>query len=465
VTPFPDTGALLVAISAVDGRLIVTGNGDGRPAAWLSDDGGASWQPADVGLSGSDLTESMGPLIEVDGRLISIGHRVTGENDADSTQVTWASSDGGMSWTPARLLDVAGVVSRITSGGPGLVAVGTADSDSGVPGVPLGAVWMSPDGDTWTRAPADPTFEGASLRGVAENNGLLIAVGLVLGDRILPGAWTSRDPLVWEPVSLPTEVGAASDVVADARGAFVAVGYETDGSTTRPMAWRSSDGLVWQQVPLEGEAPDMTAERVASGTHGFVAIGSSSSGYQPFVWYAAAGADHGSTQNVDRRLLDVVALDDTFIAIGDCGPSGDCSPTLITGRASTPTSPTVPSPTPPETPAPTSTLSDGPLISIPTQAPFVRDQNGVLFCNEALLSGRLVAHPQWGIAVEGGLVFWPNGYVGRIAGDRIELLDDKGRVVARTGDQIEAGGGQATINGLDGFAVCPGVSRVQPAEP
>jgi hypothetical protein len=113
---------------------------------------------------------------------------------------------------------------------------------------------------------------------------------------------------------------------------------------------------------------------------------------------------------------------------------------------------------------------DGELVAVPTAPPLVPDENGAVICLGALLSGVLVSHPEWGITVGGGAgepppVFWPNGFVGRIVGDRIELLDRERRVVARTGDRIEAGGGGTTIDGVVGFGVCPGTIEVQPAEP
>ncbi len=105
---------------------------------------------------------------------------------------------------------------------------------------------------------------------------------------------------------------------------------------------------------------------------------------------------------------------------------------------------------------------DGDLISIPV-AP--GDQIGGA-CNGALLAGTLVAHPEWGIAVRGDSgeqrTIWPRGYVGRISGDGIELLDGNGRVIGRTGDRVEAGGGMTTVDGLEGFGVCPIGIRIQP---
>ncbi|HEX7196166.1 MAG TPA: hypothetical protein VF364_04945 [Candidatus Limnocylindria bacterium] len=113
---------------------------------------------------------------------------------------------------------------------------------------------------------------------------------------------------------------------------------------------------------------------------------------------------------------------------------------------------------------------EGDLIAIPTAAPMVPNADGDFFCHLARAEGRLVAHPAWGLALRPGLhppypVVWPHGYAGRIAGDRVELLDHRGRVVARSGDTLEMGGGEARVEGVAGFGACPVGIRVIAAQP
>ncbi len=112
---------------------------------------------------------------------------------------------------------------------------------------------------------------------------------------------------------------------------------------------------------------------------------------------------------------------------------------------------------------------DGDLISIPTAAPLM-DAEGNALCHDALLAGRLVAHPAWGLAVQAGAdaprrIVWPHGYVGRRAGDRIELLDHRGVVIARSGDSIEMGGPAANVKEVDGFGACPNSVSVTVEQP
>lgn len=82
---------------------------------------------------------------------------------------------------------------------------------------------------------------------------------------------------------------------------------------------------------------------------------------------------------------------------------------------------------------------------------------------DALLTGRLVPHPETGLAVRapnGELtkVMWPFGYSARYVEDRIELLNAEGSLVGAEGDVVQMGGGSGAA-GL--FYACAGsVERV-----
>jgi hypothetical protein len=83
-------------------------------------------------------------------------------------------------------------------------------------------------------------------------------------------------------------------------------------------------------------------------------------------------------------------------------------------------------------------------------------------CMDALVSGVLArdARSGLGIATAGGgatAVEWPFGYSARDEGDRIALVDENGKVVAREGDQVEVGGG---LGNDDVWFACGGVKVV-----
>jgi hypothetical protein len=91
-------------------------------------------------------------------------------------------------------------------------------------------------------------------------------------------------------------------------------------------------------------------------------------------------------------------------------------------------------------------------------------------CHDAGGSGTLARHPQAGLVLaEPGqpplFTFWPHGYFGRLTEDGADLLDGDGRVVARTGDRVNVGGGMIRMNGLEGFGVCHQPIDVRPARP
>lgn len=92
-----------------------------------------------------------------------------------------------------------------------------------------------------------------------------------------------------------------------------------------------------------------------------------------------------------------------------------------------------------------STTPEPSLIAVPTSAP-----GGM--CLDARVGGRVVASERFGIAIasETGAVskaVWPNGFHGQADGDRVALVDGKGRLVAHVGDTISAGGGFIGANG------------------
>jgi uncharacterized Zn-binding protein involved in type VI secretion len=87
------------------------------------------------------------------------------------------------------------------------------------------------------------------------------------------------------------------------------------------------------------------------------------------------------------------------------------------------------------------------LIAVPTQTPAPPIDLGPRACPTALLEGRLVRHDEAGVAVQGdpnfppSVVAWPHGWAARDVDGVSDLLDADGRVVAREGDFVSAGGG------------------------
>jgi hypothetical protein len=94
------------------------------------------------------------------------------------------------------------------------------------------------------------------------------------------------------------------------------------------------------------------------------------------------------------------------------------------------------------------------LVAVPTQGPLPAD--ALDMCRLARLEGVLVRHDEFGLAVRSdpavapAIVIWPHGWVARDVGIIRQLLDDRGRVLAREGDRVVSAGGSVG----DRFATC-----------
>ncbi len=194
----------------------------------------------------------------------------------------------------------------VGSSSPGLVAVGM---DSGVNGA---AIWLSPDGTTWTRVPDQPDFDRGLMTGVIEGPATMVAVGYV---ELLGGddaaVWTG-DGLTWSRVpNDPAVLGGAGDqvmhdVCAGGPG-VVAVGHEVPAGEANPNAavWTSPDGVTWARVPHDeavlGGQGEVYMVGVAAGGPGLVAVGWDDSGgdRDAAVWVSADGLTWSRVHHVE----------------------------------------------------------------------------------------------------------------------------------------------------------------------
>jgi hypothetical protein len=189
---------------------------------------------------------------------------------------------GGADNTMTGMMDV-------TAGGPGMVAVGFAQQpETGS----AGAVWTSPDGTDWTRAPTDKGVFGGAGDVVVLS---VTTVGLRLvavGDWHVAQSWTSNDGFEWHRTFRDPDASADMTDVVSTDAGLVAVGSIDSGTDRYPVVWTSIDGSDWYldeaDLSLLGEG---TMEAVAAYGDRLVAVGwawesETSDSIRPVVWTA-----------------------------------------------------------------------------------------------------------------------------------------------------------------------------------
>lgn len=142
--------------------------------------------------------------------------------------VTWTRSDAGLDFGGDETVNVGGLLSGVTVGGPGLVAVGTICQPDCFGAAAGGVAATSVDGSTWT---VTPVTGAAALEDVASAGSQVFALGVLNPD-------------------------------ADPRGDL--------------QLWRTGDGVAWLRVPGLPSIPDATSYRsldIAAADDRLVVVG------------------------------------------------------------------------------------------------------------------------------------------------------------------------------------------------
>jgi hypothetical protein len=349
-TPFLTPDAKPHAITAVGERLIVTGKDRGGPAAWTSDDGGATWVRSPVrGLSDEEAEwQALGKVASHAGRLVALG--------LPQGEAAFISEDLGTTWRRSGHPLPAGAVD-IAAGPAGFVVVGdlrgfgpTDWSSGGGLALWEAGAWVSSDGELWqttgplsSKSQPRSVVNSVSVRTISGRTSLVAAVGYYEpgfpeDSASIPSVWLSADGRDWDLVN-HSGLGTISEIIAGPSG-FIAVGSTVEG-TCRATAWHSADGHNWDAVQLDlscgGRGSD--ANDVAATWSGLVTVGfeyGGLSGRTP-VWWVPRSSHAAYEQDVAGYLYDITSLGDTFVAIGDCGAKFDdhCGPMLFAGRLPT----------------------------------------------------------------------------------------------------------------------------------
>ena len=253
-------------------------------AVWISGDG-VSWSrvPHDELAFGGEGFQSMSSVTAGGPGLVAVGVEVRFDDDA----AVWTSNDG-MRWSRVRD-DVQALggegfqfMSSVTVGGPGLVAVGADgpgdDQDA--------AVWISREGIIWERVRHDEAVFGGDgfqiMSSVTVGGPGLVAVGFEVETDADAAVWTSLDGITWTRVDHDETIFSDSHMTSVTAGGpgVVAVGWDTSDDRDA-VVWTSPDGIVWSRVPHDvaifGGVGNQEMESVAVVGTGLVAVGSDDS--------------------------------------------------------------------------------------------------------------------------------------------------------------------------------------------
>jgi hypothetical protein len=295
--PFDGEPAELI----VDGdRWVAVGWSSGRgPAAWTSSDA-ETWERAEVVDPQPDDTfrgSGLGPTVRVGDSLLSYGTFI---GCCDGRGVYgWRSADG-TDWevieSDSPLFEQGYLVRELAAGDPALVAVEiqyaefagriwrwtedtswvevTPGADGGEPsGIqpndviwtadrfvavgqrgdpanaepPVGASWVSADGESWEESPSSAALEGVRLTAVGPlTGGGYVALGYqespTAGEQVVPLAFTSPDGLAWSAVDAPfADTRWIPHDLVQVDGGLVAFG----GTGAGVIVWVTEDGMAW----------------------------------------------------------------------------------------------------------------------------------------------------------------------------------------------------------------------------
>ncbi len=332
-------GPGLVAVGAAES----SGNVDA--AVWTSADG-ISWSrvPHDETIFGGDASQVMSSVMAGGPGLVAVG---SDGPVASRVAAVWTSADG-ITWS--RVPDDAAVLggdrsqlmSSVTAGGPGLVAVGWASpGDSG-----HAAVWTSADGITWSRVPHDETVFGfyTEMSSVTAGGPGLVAVGWEINFSLdADGAvWTSADGITWSRVTHSRAVfggeGNQEMISVTAGGpGVVAVGSDKWGANEDAAVWTSPDGISWSRVThndavFGGEGAQRMIG-VTAGGPGLVAVGWDGSAMvgDAAVWVSADGITWARVPHDeavfagegDQIMWSITTGGPGLVAVGWDGSGGD----------------------------------------------------------------------------------------------------------------------------------------------
>lgn len=329
-------GPGLVAVGA-------DGSGDDYDAAiWTSADG-YEWTrvPHDEAVFGGTGDQIMRGIAAGESSLVAVGFDTL---EGEPTAAIWTSPDG-LVW--ARVSDqeevLGGPESQMANGvvasDAGFVMVGNEQDEEGDQDV---AVWTSLDGLAWTRVPHDEdVFGGDGLQaagGVTYGDFGFVAVGydvdLNQGVDFDLAVWVSPDGVSWSRIPHDESVFGGTGwqgpgpVIAVGSG-LVVLGYDEDEGPYDVAIWISTDGTEWARVASDSEALGGEGEQLIQsviGTDaGLVAGGRDGANgvdEDAAIWISPDGLTWTQLEDEvfggpgDQEIRGITAFGDLVVAVG-----------------------------------------------------------------------------------------------------------------------------------------------------
>jgi hypothetical protein len=193
---------------------------------------------------------------------------------ATPTRTLVFTSSDGSHWTRTGEVtgeDAAGISGPVATNGHVYVALGAEGGGTYYGMQQNGAVWVSRDLRSWTKAPHQAAFGGTGFRSIAGAAAGFVATGYSESEGGSP-AWFSADGLHWTEISnlrpSANDTVEATGVVHAGRG-FVMVGRLDNGAA----AWTSPDGQHWTMHALLPGGADVVLNGLVDTGHGYLSLG------------------------------------------------------------------------------------------------------------------------------------------------------------------------------------------------